>query len=266
LLGALAVPGLLLISCNDSNETPAAPTPSDISKPTPARGGHLDPAKVRLPQASAQELAAAVREDEGDQALMAPADPAMAATSSSDLAPHDPTPVGMRVQCIDGDEGTGIPTFNGEAYRFKNNKGCELNTNDGDADPNNNAAFVVTTQNKIRGKKLTQIQRLDFYYAGGPPVGGSPRFSIPIDEAPTDGTTEGYAFVDVLGCNDGDAYVGALRGDDDGTCTVSYGANTYPNFSAFEAAYPDARIATDAVTFIALDQPGHYLIYRVNIR
>jgi hypothetical protein len=170
----------------------------------------------------------------------------------------------MRVECIDGEDGTGVPGFHGTAVRFGNNKGCELNTNDGDADPNNNAAFVVTTFNQLKGKKLTQMQRLDFYYAGGQPTGGSPRWSLPIDET-GDGQFDGsYAFIDVQGCNNGDPYVGALRGDDDGTCTVGYGANTYPNFSAFEAAYPDARVARNATPFIIMDQPGHYLIYRVN--
>ncbi len=260
-LGVLALPAFVLavVSCNEANETPAAPsTPS--SPQSPALGRGLDPSKVRVPAPSAASLAAASQET----VEMAPVDPALAATSGGDLAPHDPTPVGMRVECIDGFEGTGGAVPNGEAYRFKNNKGCELNTFDGDADPNNNAAFVVTTQNRLKGKKLTQIQRLDFYYAGGPPVGGSPRWSLPIDVAPTDGVTDGYAFIDVVGCNDGDGYVGALRGDDDGTCSVAFGADVFANFSAFEAAYPDARVAKDAVAFIAMDQPGHYLIYRVN--
>ncbi len=170
----------------------------------------------------------------------------------------------MRVECVSGEEGTGIAGFHGQAKRFENNKGCELNTNDGDGDPNNNAAFVVTTRNRLDGKKLTQLQRLDFYYAGGQAVGGSPRWSLPIDETGDRLFDGSYAFIDVQGCNDGDTSVGALRGDDDGTCSVAYGGTVYPNFSAFEAAYPGARIAKDRDPFIAMDQPGHYLIYRVN--
>jgi len=260
ILGTLALPALLLVvSCNEANETPAAPSGTPTTSQTPSVGRGLDPKLVRIPAPSAASLAAAAQEDVGMEAV----DPGLAATSSP-LAPHDPTRVGMRVECIDGEDGTGIPGFGGEAYRFKNNKGCELNTNDGDADPNNNAAFVVTTQNRLKGKKLTQIQRLDFYYAGGQPVGGSPRWSLPIDEDGDRQFDGSFAFIDVLGCNNGDPYVGALRGDDDGTCTVGYGANTYANFSAFEAAYPGARIAANADAFIAMDQPGHYLIYRVN--
>lgn len=259
-LGALALPALVLVvSCNEANETPAAPSGHPGTPQAPALGRGLDPSKVRIPAPSAASLAAAAQ----DEVDMAPVDPALAAHSSL-TAPHDPTVTGMRVECINGEDGTGIPGFHGEAIRFKNTRGCELNTNDGDADPNNNAAFVVTTQNWLKGKKLTQVQRLDFYYAGGQPVGGSPRWSLPIDETGDRLFDGSYAFIDVLGCNDGDPYVGALRGDDHGTCTVAYGANLYPNFSAFEAAHPDARIAQDAVPFIIMDQPGHYLIYRVN--
>ncbi|MBA3520974.1 MAG: hypothetical protein H0T90_00525 [Gemmatimonadales bacterium] len=58
----------------------------------------------------------------------------------------------------------------------------------------------------------------------------------------------------------------ALRGEDDDTCLVNYKSVSYPNFDAFEAAFPGARIARDAVTFIISDQPNHYLIYRVNLR
>lgn len=259
MLGTLAVPALLMaLGCNEANETPAAPSTRATPQP-PAVGQGLDPDKVRIPEPSAASLAAA----EQEQVDMVPVDPALAAASSP-TATHDPLVNGMRVECISGEEGTGIPGFHGEAKRFKNNKGCELNTNDGDADPNNNAAFVVTTSNRLDGKKLTQVQRLDFYYAGGQPTGGSPRWSLPIDEDGDRLFDGSYAFIDVLGCNDGDPYVGALRGDDDGTCSVAYGATVYPNFSAFEAAYPGARIAKDRDAFIAMDQPGHYLIYRVN--
>ena len=258
--GALTLPALvLLVSCNDANETPAAPSGSPSTPQAPAVGHGLDPSKVRIPAPSAASLAAAAQ----DEVEMSPVDPALAAASSP-RAPHDPIQNGMRVECITGEDGTGIPGFHGDARRFENDKGCELNTNDGDADPNNNAAFVVTTRNRLKGKKLTQVQRLDFYYAGGQAVGGSPRWSLPIDETGDRLFDGSYAFIDVQGCNDGDTYVGALRGDDDGTCSVAYGGTVYANFSAFEAAYPGARIAKDVTPFIAMDQAGHYLIYRVN--
>jgi hypothetical protein len=257
-LGALALSALVLVvSCNEANETPAAPPGPPGAPQSPALGRGLDPSKVSIPAPSAASLAAASQ----DQVEMAPVDPALAATLS-DASPNDPTRVSQRVECLDGDEVVG--GLNGEATRFKNFKGCELNTNDGDADPNNNAAFVFTTQNKLKGKKLTQVQRLDFYYAGGQPTGGSPRWSLPIDEDGDRLFDGSYAFIDVVGCHDGDPYVGALRGDDDGSCSVGYGPTVYPNFSAFEAAYPDARIAQDKTPFIIMDQPGHFLIYRVN--
>ncbi|HEY8258911.1 MAG TPA: hypothetical protein VIG08_14730 [Gemmatimonadales bacterium] len=264
---ALIVPALLLVSCNDTADVPASPsTPgSQLSTPTPAVH-RLNLKSLRVPKVSAAEFAAAVKEDAANSSVTI--------ETTGDKAPHDPTIAGQTVQCIDGDEGTGIPGFHGEATKFRTNKGCELNTVDGDADPNNNAAYVVTTQNKLSGKKLTQVQQLNFYYAGGPAIGGNPRLSIPIDEdgdgsfefgfTPTD---EQYAFIDALGCNDGDAYVGVVKGDDDPVCNVNYKGVDYPTFSAFEAAFTNGRIArnADAATFIALDQPTHYLIYRVNL-
>jgi hypothetical protein len=270
LSSALLAPALLLASCNEVKDTPAEPStpgiaPTTTQTPSAVR---LNPRKVRIPKPSAAELAAAMREDE----VNAPA--TVTPTLTGDLSPHDPTRAGQRLICLDGDEGAGAG-FNGEATRFRNDMGCELNAIDGDLNPNNNAAFAVPVQNRISGKRLTAIQRLDFFYAGGPAIGGNPRLSIPIDED-GDGdfepfpnlADEQFAFIDALGCNNGDPHVGRVFGDDDPTCNVNYKSINYPNFSSFEAAFPNARIArnSEAVTFIAVDQPVHYLIYRVNIR
>lgn len=268
LSSALLAPALLLGSCNEVKDTPAEPsTPGMAPTTTQTPSARLNPRKVRIPQPSAAELAAAVKAD----AVNAPnATP----TVTGDLSRHDPTRAGQLLFCLDGDEGAG-PGFNGEGTRFRNDMGCELNAMDGDLNPNNNAAFAVPRQNRISGKRLTAIQRLDFFYAGGPAIGGNPRLSIPIDDD-GDGDfepfpnleDEQFAFIDALGCNNGDPFVGRVFGDDDPTCLVNYQGINYPNFSAFEAAFPNARIArnAEAVTFIAVDQPVHYLIYRVNIR
>jgi len=115
--------------------------------------------------------------------------------------------------------------------RFRTNHGCEFNT----LGPNQPAAAIaITAQDRLKGKKLTAIDRLDFFFAGGPPIGGAPRLSIPIDEcdlehtvstttnsgsgcpagsSQTDSDFDDFAFIDALGCNDGDAFVGALRGE-----------------------------------------------------
>jgi hypothetical protein len=264
--GALVVPALLLASCNETSDTPAAPNNPAVPATSTAGGRRIELRK--FPQISPEELAAAVKEDLASAAVVAQ-------TNTSNRAKHDPTVSGQTVKCLTGEQGTGIPGFHGEAKKFGNSKGCELNTNDGDADPNNAAAYVVTTVNALSNKKLTQVQQLDFYYAGGPPIGGAPRITIPIDEN-GDGTwdyqggtgTEGFAFIDVPGCNDGDGYVGALKGDDDPTCNVNYESVDYPTFSAFEAAFPSGRVAknSQASPFIAIDQPNHYLIYRVTLK
>ncbi|MEP7228007.1 MAG: hypothetical protein ABI785_11640, partial [Gemmatimonadales bacterium] len=87
----------------------------------------------------------------------------------------------------------------------------------------------------------------------------------------TDGDTEPDAFVDVTdgsGCNDGDGFVGVLNGEDDETCQWFYRSGTvsYPSWHAFAAAHPDWRIATDAVPFAIVDQPGHYLLFKWDVR
>jgi hypothetical protein len=264
LSSSLIGPALLFASCDSGKDSPAGPNTAIIGNPgTASSSAHgLSPSRIRLPRPSAAEVAAAVKEDAANTDVV---------TEATGVALHDPTVAGMAVKCISGAEGTGVPSFHGEARRFRFKPGCELNTFDGDADPNNNAAFVITTQNALSGKLLTQIQRLDFAYAGGPPSGGVPRLSIPIDENGDrhfDYPTEQYAFIDASGCNNGDDNVGFVRGDDDPTCLVTYKGTTYQNFSAFEAAYPGGRIApsAQALTFIAVDQPAHYLIYRVTLR
>ena len=49
------------------------------------------------------------------------------------------------------------------------------------------------------------------------------------------------------------------------SCLVSYDGVDYPNWAAFRTAHPGARIATNAITFIIVDQPARYVIWRVQI-
>jgi hypothetical protein len=97
-------------------------------------------------------------------------------------------------------------------------------------------------------------------------------WSIPIDEN-NDGMrsgTEEYAFIAADRCNDGDANVGRVDGDDDPTCFVDHKGVAYDNWDAFAGAHPTWRIArresggtSPAFTFVIIDQPAHYVVWLV---
>jgi hypothetical protein len=186
--------------------------------------------------------------------------------TSSDLDPtYAANPIaatmGNKLQCFSGE--TDDPaTYNGTCTLIQN--GAILDTNYCDLDPNNNYAGVYIQNSNLGGKLLSDVGQLGFSYEGDEAVGGSPRLSIPIDED-GDGDTEAYAFIDTLGCNDGDPNSGTLDAINDSTCTVAYGANTYENWAAFVEANPEYRIADDAVTFVILDQPGEFTITNVRL-
>ena len=166
---------------------------------------------------------------------------------------------GNKLLCFDGTTDGG---FNGVCTPTED--GATLNTIDGDLDPNNNYAGVYIQNTNLDNRLLSHVHNLSFTYAGSGATGGSPRFSIPIDED-GDGTTEAYAFVDTLGCNDGSPNSGTLDVIRDSTCSVGYGSTVYANWDAFATANPTYRIASDALTFIIVDQPGLFEVTDVRL-
>ncbi len=166
---------------------------------------------------------------------------------------------GNKIQCFDGTTDGG---FNGTCTLTA--EGATLDTVDGDADPNNAYAGVYLQNSNLDGKLVSKINKLAFTFDGSGAAGGSPRFSIPIDED-DDGTTEAYAFVDTLGCNDSSPNSGTLDAIDDPTCLVAYGATVYPNWAAFASANPTYRVASDALSFVIVDQPGEFTITNVQL-
>ena len=166
---------------------------------------------------------------------------------------------GNKLLCFDGTSDGG---FNGVCTL--NEDGATLNTIDGDLNPNNNYAGVYIQNTNLDSRLLSHVHNLSFTYDGSVATGGSPRFSIPIDED-GDGTTEAYAFVDTLGCNDGSPSSGTLDVIRDSTCLVAYGSTVYANWDAFASANPTYRIASDALTFVIVDQPGLFDISDVRL-
>lgn len=142
--------------------------------------------------------------------------------------------------------------------------GAILNTIDGDTNPNNAYAGVYYAESSLSGKPLATVTA-SFNYAaaaGTTASGGSPRLSIPIDTN-ANGTTEAYAFVDTLGCNNGSANSGTLSLSDP-TCTVAYGSNTWTSWAAFAAANPTWRVSND-LPFVIVDQPGLWTVSNVQL-
>jgi hypothetical protein len=181
-------------------------------------------------------------------------------TPSAGAVPNENANNGNKLQCFSG---TTDGEYNGTCELMPPNA-AHLNTTDEDIDPNNSYAGVYIQNSNLDGKLLADVNKLSFDYNGETAVGGSPRISIPIDED-GDGTTEAYAFIDTLGCNDGNANMGTLDAINDATCTVAYGSATYENWAAFASANPTYMIASDALAFVIVDQPGQFTISNVQL-
>lgn len=181
-------------------------------------------------------------------------DPAYASENAA-----NPATQGNKLQCFSGETDGG---YNGSCELIQN--GAVLDTNDEDDNPNNNYAGVYISNTNLDGKLLEDVNKLSFSYDGESSVGGSPRLSIPIDSN-ADGSTEAYAYIDTMGCNDGDPESGTLDAINDSTCLVWYNNVSYENWAAFVAANPTYRIATDALAFVIVDQEGEFTITNVQL-
>ncbi|HKH03137.1 MAG TPA: hypothetical protein VKB08_20805 [Bradyrhizobium sp.] len=259
---ALLIPALTFVSCkDDGNSNLIEPQANNPQSPAP---------RLAVPPIKIKASAAAVAKAEKFEGatLMAEAG----------VAPHDPTLPRMHVECLSGDE---FGPYNGRAWNFRadHEHGCELNTFDGDAEPNNNAAIVATTIDRLGGRKVANTNQLFFYYAGGAPAGGSPRFSLFVDtnvDLNFDGHSDETVFIAADRCNDGDAFVGRVQprapnGQSDNTCLIDDDVHgTFANWADYLAfaAHANARYAATAngQPFIIVDQPAHYLVYRVQMK
>jgi len=171
------------------------------------------------------------------------------------------TPNPNPLLCFDGTTDGG---FNGHCTLIAG--GATLNTIDNDTNPNNNYAGVYYATSSNSGKSLPAVNpaSISFTYAaaeGTTASGGSPRVSIPID-ADGNGTFDGFAYVDTLGCNNGSADNGTLSLTDP-TCTIAFDGDSFPNWAAFVAAQPAGKISD--VPFVVADQPGMWTVTNVHL-
>ena len=109
---------------------------------------------------------------------------------------------------------------------------------------------------QIAGQLIGDVEHLSFHYDGTGAVAGSPRFSIPINTNGDGQTTDFFAFVDVVTCNNGSTTHGVLNVTKDMTCTINAGPEVFPNWDAFVAAHPTYRVANDNYTFVIQDTAG----------
>jgi hypothetical protein len=181
----------------------------------------------------------------------------LATTSSAFAAAPDTAPGQNKLTCFDGttDGFNGVCTMQGKGARGP----ATLNNNDGDDNPFNNYSGVFVDNSTMYGTAIGDVSQLSFKYSGDAATAGSPRFSIPIDTN-GDGTTEFFAFVSALTCNDGAGTVDVIH---DSTCTIFAGAETFDNWAAMVEAHPDWTIADDNFVFIIADDPGMWTVSAV---
>lgn len=215
---------------------------------------------------------------------------------------HDPHIKGPKVRYfINNIIGEGCET---DASRFRSQDGAEVRValvGTQSADLGGFEDFcdvgVYPVDQKIRGKKLSDVKELDFSYAGGDEH-GAPRMRIPIDcinatgtsgpyPCSTDGSSEGFAYIDARTCNDGDANVGVVNAEDKEYCPVTFGGYVYDSWQDFVDAHPYGRVARTgldggpALTSVVLSpifqfiepvpaqEPEfspHYLIWMIDVR
>jgi hypothetical protein len=119
-------------------------------------------------------------------------------------------------------------------------------------------AGVYYKNTAVGGMPLSAVEGMSFHYTGSLPAGGSPRFSIPIDETANATSAPAYAFIS-NGCVGGvvDAFV----------CQVNYKDKTYSGWKAFadDVANQGFFLSND-IPFVVVDQPGSFVITEVVIK
>jgi len=181
----------------------------------------------------------------------------LAAASIAFAAPTPNGPISTapgqnKIVCFDGlsdpDIYSGTCTLNSNVA--KGSATLDLTSGDPDGD----YAGVYTLQSGLYGATLSSITQLSYHYTASiTPQPGNLSCNIPIDTN-GDGTTEAYAFVDAYYCPGTGGTVDIVN---DPNCGIYYnGTDFYPNWAAFIAAYPGAKVATDNYVFIVAERTG----------
>jgi hypothetical protein len=130
--------------------------------------------------------------------------------------------------------------------------------------PNFGGVFINSKSQS--GKPLSAVSFS--FVSTGDVAGGAPRFSIPINTDGVGSTNNGYAFLDVLGCNSL-ATSGTMVTVNTAlvNCHVNFASLDYANWGAFAAANPTFRIGPGFIPFIIADgTAGNYAVSSIDLR
>lgn len=118
-------------------------------------------------------------------------------------------------------------------------------------DPDGDYSGVYYADSSIYGSLLTDITQLGYHYTGTiEPMPGNLSMNLPIDTN-NDGTTDGYAFIDAYYCPGTDGVVDVIN---DAECGIWYLGLEYASWADFLAAFPGAKVATDAYAFVVAER------------
>jgi hypothetical protein len=180
----------------------------------------------------------------------------LAMTMPANAAAPSTAPGANKLQCFSGTTDNsgfgGTCTLNSNGA--KGSATLAVNSNN----PNGDYAGVFTLNSVIYGQPVTNVTQLSYHYSGTiVPSAGDLSYNIPIDTN-GDGTTDFYLFVDAA--NDGIHCTGVSGLVDiinDPNCVMYEGGVTpRANWSAFVAANPGAKIATDNFVFVIAERTG----------
>ncbi len=154
-----------------------------------------------------------------------------------------------KLQCFDGTTDGG---FGGTCTLNSNGAKGSATLDLTSSNPAGDYAGVYTLESTIYGQLLTNLTQLSYRYTGTKaPTPSDLSYNIPIDND-GNGTTDAYAFVDAYYCGGVDGVVNITT---DAVCGIYYaGAVFYPNWAAFIAAYPGAKVATDNYVFVIAER------------
>ena len=162
-----------------------------------------------------------------------------------------PMPPGQnKLQCFDGPSEL---TIYGGACTLQGNgaRGPATLTLDG-TDPDGDYAGVYILDSTVYGRLLTDVTKLSYNYTASViPQPGNLSYNLPID-SDANGSSDFYLFVDAFYCPGTDGTINIVSNPN---CGVWAGGVTfYANWAAFVAAYPGAKVATDAYVFIVAER------------
>jgi len=112
-------------------------------------------------------------------------------------------------------------------------------------------AGVYRAVEPITGEPIGNVTSLQFDYTGGPLIGGSPRFSVPID-INNDGITDFYLFADAPLCDP--THTGTVDPIHNPLCQVADAVDGVTTWANVVSTHPTWKVSAGDLTFVIADQ------------